>query len=279
MASLGRADSSFSNPTLASANSPLIIGHRGASAVAPENTLAAFARTLDAGADGVELDVRLARDGVPVVIHDATLKRTGLRDGAVGRMTSSELAAIDAGTWFNREHPALSNDDYAREGVPTLERVFQLVIGRDSSKPLFIYVELKTDNKACDELVRSVVNLVNRYKFKARVVIVSLDLSALTKTKLVDSTIRTGALFAPRQGARLSLQAEDIITAAAACGADEILLHRLIARPKLVQAAISRDLPVAVWTVDDPVWIQRADKLGVSSLITNDPALLVARRG
>ncbi|MDQ3754751.1 MAG: glycerophosphodiester phosphodiesterase, partial [Acidobacteriota bacterium] len=62
---------------------PLIIGHRGASAVAPENTLGAFARALDDGADGIEFDVRLARDGVPIVIHDATLKRTALQDGAV----------------------------------------------------------------------------------------------------------------------------------------------------------------------------------------------------
>ena len=66
---------------IASNKSPLIIGHRGASAVAPENTLASFARAFRDGADGIELDVRLARDGVPVVIHDATLSRTRLRKG------------------------------------------------------------------------------------------------------------------------------------------------------------------------------------------------------
>jgi glycerophosphoryl diester phosphodiesterase len=67
---------------------PLIIGHRGASALAPENTLAAFERAMRDGADGIEFDVRLARDAVPVVIHDAGLRRTGLREGEVESLTS-----------------------------------------------------------------------------------------------------------------------------------------------------------------------------------------------
>jgi len=71
-------------------SNPFIIGHRGASAHAPENTLAAFDLAFDAGADGIEFDVRLARDGVPVVIHDATLKRTALREGSVESLTSLE---------------------------------------------------------------------------------------------------------------------------------------------------------------------------------------------
>jgi glycerophosphoryl diester phosphodiesterase len=72
--------------------SPLIIGHRGASALAPENTLAAFARAFDDGADGIELDVRLARDGVPVVIHDPSLSHTGRLKARVARLTSEVWA-------------------------------------------------------------------------------------------------------------------------------------------------------------------------------------------
>lgn len=70
---------------------PLIVAHRGASAVAPENTLAAFQLAMDLGADGIELDVRQSRDGVPVVIHDATLKRTGVRNEAVAHLTARQL--------------------------------------------------------------------------------------------------------------------------------------------------------------------------------------------
>jgi glycerophosphoryl diester phosphodiesterase len=85
--------------------------------VAPENTLAAFERALADGADGVEFDVRLARDNVPVVIHDATLQRTAGLDARVASLTSSELSAINAGSWFNQRFPARAVETYAREIV------------------------------------------------------------------------------------------------------------------------------------------------------------------
>ena len=72
-------------------NTPLIIGHRGASAVAPENTLAAFREAIAVGADGIEFDVRLTRDGFPVVIHDSSLRRTGGLSQRIGDLTWSEV--------------------------------------------------------------------------------------------------------------------------------------------------------------------------------------------
>src|SRR6185503_14444987 len=80
---------------------PLILGHRGASAVAPENTLAAFSRAMSDGADGIEFDVRLSRDGVPVVIHDANLNRTAGVARRVSDLTAKELQEIDVGGWFD----------------------------------------------------------------------------------------------------------------------------------------------------------------------------------
>jgi glycerophosphoryl diester phosphodiesterase len=262
---------------LLSIKSPLIIAHRGSSATAPENTIAAFARAFDDGADGVELDVRLASDGVPVVIHDATLQRTGSARSAIAKMTSAQLAESDVGSWFNRAQPLLSREEYTREGIPTLERVFQLVAGREPHKHQ-IYVELKSDGAAPD-LARHVAELINRYRFQERVVVVSFDLDALRQTKLIDSSIRTGALFAPRHGGGIGMRAEKIVGLAMNSGAEEILLHRLIARPKLVGAAIGQGLEVVVWTADDTIWLRRAPDLGVHTLITNDPALFVAKRG
>ena len=92
-------------------DAPLIIGHRGASAHAPENTLAAFRMAIDAGADGIEFDVQLAKDGVPVVIHDFDLKRTGAYDVRVADLTSAELSGVDAGSWFNAVHPDMADGD------------------------------------------------------------------------------------------------------------------------------------------------------------------------
>src|SRR5436853_7882495 len=96
---------------------PPVISHGGSSALVPENTLAAFAHAINDGADGIELDVRLAGDGVPVVIHDPTLRRTGLCAGSVAKMSSSELAQIDVDRWFNRARPELSSKSYAGHSV------------------------------------------------------------------------------------------------------------------------------------------------------------------
>src|SRR5437763_11388381 len=84
---------------------PLIIGHRGASAIAPENTLVAFDVALQGGADGIEFDVRLARDRVPVVIHDRTLLRTVQIYGDVASYDSTLLSKFYAGAWFNEQNP------------------------------------------------------------------------------------------------------------------------------------------------------------------------------
>src|SRR5207244_7475867 len=119
----------------------LIIAHRGASACAPENTIAAFRAAIDAGADGVEFDVQLARDGVPVVIHDFDLKRTGRRGERVADLTSAELGRVDVGSWFDTVHPELADDSFADQCVPTLRDALR-VIGRLQGP---IYIELKSE--------------------------------------------------------------------------------------------------------------------------------------
>src|SRR5258705_2467767 len=104
---------------------PLILGHRGASALAPENTLAAFSRAISDGADGIEFDVRLSRDGVAVVIHDASLKRTGLIDRAAAELTAAELSDVDVGSWFT-ERTSEPKESFGGEKLPTLAQVVQL---------------------------------------------------------------------------------------------------------------------------------------------------------
>ncbi|MGI8836406.1 MAG: glycerophosphodiester phosphodiesterase [Pyrinomonadaceae bacterium] len=103
--------------------SPLIIGHRGASAVAPEITLVAFSLALQDGADGIEFDVRLSRDRVPVVIHDANLKRTGQSARLVGDLTAAELQQCKVCSWFS---PVQAENTQFVGTVPTLAQVFDL---------------------------------------------------------------------------------------------------------------------------------------------------------
>src|SRR6266550_5167468 len=120
---------------------PLVIGHRGSSAVAPENTIAAFVRAISDGADGFEFDVRLALDNEPVVIHDSSLQRTARIPGVVAQLTSKELQKIDVGSWFNHQRPDDAKKEYETETVPTLDRVFDLV--KDTTQ--ILYLEMKSE--------------------------------------------------------------------------------------------------------------------------------------
>jgi len=259
----------LNQPGTTPTNNPLIIAHRGASVIAPENTLAAFALAMESGADGIELDVRLSRDGVPVVIHDATLRRTGLRQEAVARMTAKQLGEVDAGSWFNRAHPQRTREEYARECVPTLDQVFRRFPDRNAQ----LYVEMKTAaGEGFVDLTRAVAQLIKEHKLNSRVVVVSFDLAAIAQIKRIDAAVRTGALFEPKSDLTTVVRKQRMIKAAIDYGANEILLHRSIATRGAVRLAIESDLLVVVWTVDDPKWIGRARSLGIHALITNDPA-------
>lgn len=247
---------------------PLVVGHRGASAHAPENTLAAFERARRDGADGVEFDVRLAADGVPVVIHDATLRRTALEGGAVSSRTSSELSRLDAGTWFNRRRPARAREEFSREGIPTLARVLQLFAPRFR----VLYVELKCSAAETRPLAEAVVSVVRDYdKHAGRLVIESFNLDAVAEVKRLAPALRAAALFERRLGRPL-LGARALLAQARECGADEVALHRSLATRRRVEAARAAGLQTVVWTVDHPSWAARATRLGLRALITNDPA-------
>ena len=107
---------------------PLIIAHRGASAFAPENTFAAFQKAIDDGADGIEFDVRLAKDGVPVVFHDSTLQRLAKIKNRVSDLTAEELNVIDVGSWFNRAFPGKADEKFAAETIPPLAKLFDFLL-------------------------------------------------------------------------------------------------------------------------------------------------------
>ena len=252
---------------------PLIIGHRGAAAVAPENTLVSFERALADGADGVEFDVRLAKDGIPVCVHDANLRRTALRDGLIADLSSYELAQVDAGSWFNLKFPSLAKPEYTRATIPMLDAAFHLFKNRSS----LLYVEMKCAQHEARELARAVVQLIREHSFAQKVVVKSFLLEAIKEIKLADEKIRTAALF-ERKVTRPFVIKRKLLERAIACGADEISLHYTLAGARIVDEARARGLETIVWTVDNPLWVERARARGIRALITNNPALLIAYR-
>lgn len=253
---------------------PLILGHRGASAIAPENTLAAFSRALHDGADGIEFDVRLSRDQVAVVIHDATLKRTGLIDRAVGDMTAKQLGEIDVGRWFAGVKRT-GAQSFAGEKLPTLAQVFELF----STNPGVLYVEMKCNAREAASLAAAVADDVGISPLTNRVVVESFCLDAIAEIKKINARIRTAALFEPRISRPIStVRRRRMVDLALYVGADEIAFHHTLVNRRLTERAKREGLEIVVWTVDDPRWITRARALDIKALIANDPAMMVQRR-
>ncbi len=253
---------------------PLIIAHRGASALAPENTIAAFIKALDDGADGVEFDVRLAKDGVPVVIHDATLLRTTGVNLRVADLTAEQLSHMDAGSWFNAAHPASARPEFAAEGVASLRSV---LAGLEKVKgPVYIEMKCETDDEL-SPLVNAVCREIADSPFLERVIVKSFRLEVIPRVRAVLPHVQTAALFAPKV-MRLLRKEKYLINIAREVGADHLSVHKALVNRKLARKAEKWRMPVTVWTVDTARWVPRAVKRGLFALITNDPAKLVSTR-
>jgi glycerophosphoryl diester phosphodiesterase len=246
----------------------LIIGHRGASARAPENTLVAFDAAIEDGADGIEFDVRLASDDVPICIHDSSLLRTVQFNRMVGEFDSETLSKFYAGNWFNDRYPKRANDYFVFEPIPTLAQVFE----RYDSQ--YLYVEMKCEEPSRQAtLARAVVELTRTHGLADRVIIKSFALDSLREVKRLAPEIRTAALFG-RSWPRPLMPASKIIAEAARCGADEISLHHSLLRKATVEAAHRRGFKVLVWSVTGSVWLRRALALNLRAVITDHPGLM-----
>ncbi len=234
---------------------PLVIAHRGASAYAPENTLAAFNLAFDMGADGVELDVTLSKDGVPVVIHDDTVDRTTNGHGHIKTMTLAEIQQLDASHKF---------DAYRGEKIPTLEQVLRAIGTRG-----IVNIELKSTTLQSDGVEAATLAVIEETGATERVLISSFNPFALYRMAQLDPRLPRGLLFAP-----------DL----------PIYLRRAWLRPlarpgalhpksSMIDAAFVRwarrqGYRINTWTVDDPDEMRRLIALGVDGIISNKPDLL-----
>lgn len=272
------AHSSFSAKfSIAKANGgpilPRIIAHRGASAVAPENTIAAFTEALRVGAEGIEMDIRLAADGVPVVIHDPNLKRTAGKEGKVRRMPSCDLVQCDVGSRFRASRRRDEERQYAGERIPSLEEVLQ----RLKDYPGLIYLELKCRENELQRLTKSVCSLVADSDLRSQVIIKSFRLTVVPLVKSFCPQIKTAALFAPKIS-NILRKDRYLVNLAAEIGADEISIYHALASRKLIKRANRRNLPVTIWTTDSARVLRRAINRGISGVITNDPEMMIAKR-
>jgi len=221
---------------------PKIIAHRGASAHAPENTIAAFQLALEQGADGIELDVMLSKDGHLVVIHDNTVDRTTDGKGAVRDMTLEELKSLDAG---------------GGQRIPTLEEVLELFGGR-----FIINIELSNYVSIFNKLPIEAAKMVKNHQLGKSVIMSSFNPFNLPRFHAILPEVDLGLLTDPNKAKKWVWRLFNY---------DALHPHFSDVDQVLVAALHRRNRKVNVWTVDDPQEIRRLAALEVDSIITNDP--------
>lgn len=254
-------------------NFPLIIAHRGSSYAAPENTIAAFELAIEEGADGIEMDVRVTADGIPVVFHDATLKRMTGRDIWVSEVDHSDLSRVRPGDWFNSRYQKRARPEYGSLWVPTLDETLRRL--EEFKGPVF--VELKCRAHEAGRVVDAVGRVIEESRRPQDVVIKSFIPDAVPLVIERCGDVRTAALFAPKVMSVIRKK-KRLINIASDLRADILSLHFSLATRKLMKRARKAGLEVAVWTVNNPRWMRRAVELGIDSVITNKPSKMLLRR-
>lgn len=237
----------------------LNIAHRGASAAAPPNTLAAFEKAIELGADGIEFDVHLSADGVPVVIHDFSVDTTTDGSGHVASLSLAQLKELDAGSYFD--------PIFAGERIPTLDQVLEMVGSR-----LLLNIELKTLSLRDNGLERTVIAQVKRHGLDNdnRVLLSSFNPFSLRRAKKLAPHVPVGLLYAP--DLPLPLRRAWL---APFIGPHEARHpeHTMVDAHYMAWAR-QHDYRVNTWTADTPDEMHRLISLGVDAIITNVPDVL-----
>jgi glycerophosphoryl diester phosphodiesterase len=239
---------------------PLVLGHRGASAEAPENTLAAFRLAMEQGADGFELDVRRCSTGEVIVAHDEDLRRVA---GAPLQVVDAPLAALrthDVGRWKGAR--------FAGERIPLLAEVLE------AHPHAIVNVELKSGPGRDLRLAHATADVIWRARAGGRVVVSSFDWRLLAAFRLASPDVPAGLLFDETRAWRLRAWLGIRTLAPAAVHPD-----RALATDARVRRWAARGLAVNVWTVDDPGEAGRLARAGAAAVITNAPAIVRAALG
>lgn len=230
-----------------------IIGHRGAMGYRPENTMSSFLKAIKMGAHGIEFDVHLTRDNIPVVIHDERVDRTTDMIGEVKDYTLGQIKKLDAGSWFSR--------DFFSERIPSLKEVLSLEVPDN-----FIFnIELKAGSYYYPGIEQITLDQIYDCHLENNVIISSFDHGALLEVKRLSPTIKTGALFCARlyepwaylKSLKCDYYHPD---------------YRTIDK-EIIKNANSHNLPINTYTVNNESIMTDLVQADVNMIITNYPDL------
>ncbi len=228
---------------------PSITCHRGYSAAAPENTLPAFQAAMDVGADCIELDVQMTKDGVVVVSHDPTLQRCTGVNRRICDMTFEEVRALDAGSFFDAK--------FAGTKIPTLQEVIDLCKGK-----IKLNIEIK-NNAATPTLEAEVARLITENDILDEACVTCLSYHSLEKVKEANPAVRTGYILAFGIGNYYELPAADFFSVETT-----FITSSMVTRIHLLGKTVS------AWTVDRSEDVTTLQEKQVDDLITGDPEMV-----
>lgn len=231
--------------------------HRGASAIAPENTIAAFRAAAEAGARWVELDVAFLADETLVVIHDDSVDRTTSGTGSLGALTRADLDRLDAGAWFDGK--------FAGERLPTLAEAIAAL----SELGLSANVEIKQHkhHKSLDQLVRAVQADISKRGPRTEIMISSFDPEALKAMHAIEPELEMAMLW--------GRPPEDWAEQLAAIPATTIHMHYKALCIGMLEETAKRGIKVRAWTCNNPIELVSFWGAGLTGVITDDPKLFL----
>ena len=228
--------------------------HRGASKYYPENTILSIREGIKTGATGLEIDVHKSKDNKLVVIHDEDIERTFIGKGLVKDYTLKELKGFK---FRNKNF-----EDNLECRIPTLEEVLELV----KASRVILNIELKTDEIHYEGIEKDVIDLVNKYELKNRVILSSFNHESIKISREIDSEFKTGLLYYQ--------PIKDVVNYAKDFGANAIHPDIRLVSEELIKEAKENNIDVNIYTVNTPILMRKLISAGVSGVFTDYPDLL-----
>ena len=238
-----------------------IVGHRGTMTYAPENTMSAFKRGQELGADLLECDVHLSKDQKCIVMHDEGVERTTNGHGLIQELTSSMLKKLDAGSWFSKQ--------FKGEKILTLDELLKWIVPQKSKSqlPLGLVIEIKNEPIRYLGIEKKIIDIVLKFKMQDRVILIAFDHGVIKRAKYYHKNIAGGILY--------SRNLENPIERARQVQADAIFPRRNLLSRELVQKAHQNKLSIGTWTVDEIQEMKQILKYPIDTMTSNMPERII----
>lgn len=246
---------------LMSINLPKVIGHRGAAAYAPENTLESIATAADLGAEWVELDVKLTRDGVPIIFHDEVLERTTNGSGAVAQTDYADIQNLEAGSWFG--------ESFAGIKIPTLEEALEVIINND----LGLNLEIKPCPGREKETSEVALDMLTQFWDEPdKILISSFQHVSLEAAREVAQDWNRGLLLGGQSPDEIPENWREL--------ADYLDVKTMNIGSNILTRNFAMDIidegyPLLVYTVNQPDQARQMQQMGVDCIITDAPDIIL----